>query len=362
MEQGARSREQGAKSREQEDRPVPPPTDTKPPSSPATRTSQKPISESFAPSSSLPAPSSMLPAPRSLLPAPAMSTWSQGLTPADRAVKLAAVLYSDQNLPSPSGQPVRLIDCLRTIATNNRANVVDAYWAVRQAAAQYETFLQEIVWLEALRTTLAAQNPPSPTAMLKLRAVRLAVEARRTDTEADWTMARHQLAGLAVGREQGATSREQGATSREQGATSREQGATSREQGATSREQGATSREQGAKAMSSPRPYSGEGQGVRDINSPRLLGEGITLPQPVSVPFVGRLPLPASGSVGILPASSPPRSWPRRRLEATIPAPPAGDPRPGRRGGRSRCRAGCGNGRSPRRPGLSRSSARGHRA
>ena len=41
------------------------------------------------------------------------------------------------------------------------------------------------------------QNPPSPTAMLKLRAARLAVEAERADAEADCTVAQFELAGLA---------------------------------------------------------------------------------------------------------------------------------------------------------------------
>jgi hypothetical protein len=265
-EQGVGSKKQEAKSREQNDRPTASPSDTRPPAGPTTRSSQKPISGSDPPQGFSP----------ETHEAPAMSTWSQGLTPADRAVKLTAVLYADRNSPSPPGQPVRLIDCLQTVATNNRANVVDVYWAVRQAAAQYETLLQEIEWLEALRTTLAAQNPPSPTAMLKLRAGRLAVEARRADTEADWTMARHQLAALAVGREPAGYP-----------------GYPLAGRGSGSNEQGATSREQRAKA----------------ISSPRLSGVGF-LPQPVSVPFVGRLPLPASSSD---------RSWPQRRLEATIP-------------------------------------------
>jgi hypothetical protein len=251
-EQGAKSREHGAKSREQGtqsgkrgERTIPPPSDTQPPGGSTTRTSQKPISDP-------PAPGSSLPAPRSLL---------LGLPPAERAVKLTAILYEERNVPAAAGQPVPLIDCLRTITANNRVNVVDAYWAVRQAGAQHEVLLEEIQGLESLRTMLAAQNPPSPTAMLNLRAARLAVEAQRADTEADWTMARHQLAGLVEGKEQGAAT------------------------------------------MNSPRPPAGAG----------------ILPQPVSIPFVGRLPLPASSSVGILPASSSGRSWSQRRLEATIP-------------------------------------------
>ncbi len=190
------------------------------------------------------------------------------LTPAERTVRLTAALYGVRDLPyvgRPSlavgistaawegrptlvAQSLPLIDCLRTAPANSRAKVIEAYWTARQIAAQYQSFVEQIQWLEALGPTLFARNPLSPTAMLKLRTARLAVEAERADAKADWTVAQFDLAGLAG------------------------------------------------------------------------LGTEKTLPQPISVPFVGRLPLlPASSrSVGVPPASSA-HSWSRLRLESTIP-------------------------------------------
>ncbi len=92
---------------------------------------------------------------------------------------------------------LRLVDCLRTAPASSRAKAIEAYWTARQIAAQYQSFVEQVQWLEALRPALSAQNPPSPTAMLKLRAARLAVEAERADAEADWTVAQFELADLA---------------------------------------------------------------------------------------------------------------------------------------------------------------------
>ncbi len=237
VEQGAGSREEKAGKRKQEEGLAPPAADAKSPSGPTTRSSQKPIGENGTPRAS------------------AAETYSGlvGLTPAERTVKLAVVLYCDRNSPSPAGQPMRLIDCLRTVTMNGRSNVAGAYWTVWQTAVKYQGLVEQIQWLEALEPTLSAQNPPSPTAMLKLRAARLAAEAERIDTEADWTMARYQLAGM----------------------------------------------------VDNNGPLSaGSGNRARG-NSAKT-----ALPQPVSVPFVGRLPLRVSPSD---------RSWSQRRLEAAIP-------------------------------------------
>jgi hypothetical protein len=60
---------------------------------------------------------------------------------------------------------------------------------------------EEKLWLDALKPALAAQNPPSPTAMLELRSTRSAVEARSIDAQADRISTEFQLAevaGLAV--------------------------------------------------------------------------------------------------------------------------------------------------------------------
>ena len=45
---------------------------------------------------------------------------------------------------------LRLIDCLRTAAASSRAKAIEAYWTARQIAAQYQSFVEQIQWLEAL--------------------------------------------------------------------------------------------------------------------------------------------------------------------------------------------------------------------
>jgi hypothetical protein len=124
-------------------------------------------------------------------------------TPAAETVKLTAALYTDRN-PVNAGQPLHLIDCLRAAPSNSRAKAIEAYWTARQIAAQRQGLDEQMQWLAAVGPTLSAQNPPSPTAMLKFRAARLAVESERADAEADCMVAQFELAGLAaLGTEKG---------------------------------------------------------------------------------------------------------------------------------------------------------------
>ncbi len=219
------------------------------PAGPTIRSTQKPISDSSPQASSLETSSD--------------STMSTSCPPAERTVKLTAALYG---VPAGGTSPLRLIDCLRTAPAGGRAKIIAAYWNVRQIAAQQRSLGDQIQWLEALAPTAAAENPPAPMAILKLRAARLAVDAERADGQADCTVAQFDLAALA---------------------------------------------------------------GLETSKS---------LPQPVSLPSVGRPPLlassgssvgilPANSSVGILPANSSAglasassvRPWSQQRLEATLP-------------------------------------------
>ena len=138
---------------------------------------------------------------------------------------------TSSNLPA-----LRMLDCVRTAPANSRTMAIEAYWTARQIAAQQQSLVEQVRWLEALGPALTAENPPSPMGMLKLRTARLATEADRVEAEADGMAAQCELAGLA-----------------------------------------------------------------------RLATEKTQL---VSLPFVGRLPLPAARSD---------HSWSLRRLEATLP-------------------------------------------
>jgi hypothetical protein len=169
-------------------KPASPPANGKSTGGPTTRSSQKPVLENgFSQTSAQGA-------------YPGLA----GLTPAGQTNKLTAVLYSQRNMPVAAGQPaglladkapvLRLIDCLRMGPADSRTTVIETYWATCQMEAQHQNLAEQTQWLEALRPTLSAQSPPLPTALLRLRAARLAVEANRADTEAERMAARFQLA------------------------------------------------------------------------------------------------------------------------------------------------------------------------
>jgi len=186
---------------------VSPATGAKAKDDPTTHTSQKPISGNAPPP----------PSAQEAKPGPNMNARRPSMTPAQRTVQLTVALYQDRDLPILAGQPVgvfagetpasqshagetpllRLIDCVRAVPASNREKTIETYWVVRQTAAQYQSLVEQIRWLEALGTTIFAQNPPSPTAMLKLRTARLTAEAEKADAVAEWTEAMLQLAGAA---------------------------------------------------------------------------------------------------------------------------------------------------------------------
>ena len=45
---------------------------------------------------------------------------------------------------------LRLVDCLRTAPASSRAKAIETYWTARQIAAQYQSFVEQVQWLEAL--------------------------------------------------------------------------------------------------------------------------------------------------------------------------------------------------------------------
>jgi hypothetical protein len=132
-----------------------------------------------------------------------------GLSPGEQAGKLTAALYWTRNVLSPAGEPaslaavktspLHLADFLRHVPANRRTSAIDTYWHARGLAARYQSLIEQKQWLDALGSTLAAQNPPSPIAILVLRAARLAVEAELADAAADWRTADFDLAGRGGG-------------------------------------------------------------------------------------------------------------------------------------------------------------------
>jgi hypothetical protein len=114
--------------------------------------------------------------------------------PRDSASQLAAVLFTDNKPAVLHGQPLRLVDCLRSASPSRRLEAIIAYWNARHEAAIVQLYILRQQWLESLKPAIAAQNPPSPITMLVLRAARTAVDAQLVDSQADCLAADFELA------------------------------------------------------------------------------------------------------------------------------------------------------------------------
>ena len=89
-----------------------------------------------------------------------------------QAAHLVAALFGDNVLSSPPRMTVRLVDCLQTVAPARRLEAIELYWTARKSAAECQLLAEEKQWVDSLKPTLAAQNPPSPTGMVTFRSAR----------------------------------------------------------------------------------------------------------------------------------------------------------------------------------------------
>lgn len=99
--------------------------------------------------------------------------------PAVRAKQLTVALHWDRSLPEAIGKPLSLSDCLMRDGGSDRRGTIEAYWLVRQRAAEYQTLAQQSELLEGLlAVVLERRREPSGAAdMLRLHAAQLASQA-----------------------------------------------------------------------------------------------------------------------------------------------------------------------------------------
>ncbi len=71
-------------------------------------------------------------------------------TPAARTKQLAVTLYWDRSLPTDAGKPIGLGDCLLRDGDVDHRATVEAYWLVRQRAAEYQLVAQQADLLNAI--------------------------------------------------------------------------------------------------------------------------------------------------------------------------------------------------------------------
>jgi len=105
--------------------------------------------------------------------------------PGVRAQRLAEALCRNRTLGEADGRSIALKDCLREAKISPRGELIEAFWAARQRAAEYEVLAMHADWLEELLPfALARRNQPGgPEEMLRLQAARHAARAYRLEMQ-----------------------------------------------------------------------------------------------------------------------------------------------------------------------------------
>ncbi len=162
--------------------PIPSPS----PSAPTSRTTHKPIRP----------PASMGDLAGSTATAAPLYSALVAATPTARAKQLAVALYWDRSLPKDSGKPIGLADCLLRDGSVDHRATIEAYWLVRQRAAEYQLLAEQVELLDAIGpVALERRNQPSGAAdMLRLQTAQLAAKATMRDGQVALIEAQYALA------------------------------------------------------------------------------------------------------------------------------------------------------------------------
>jgi len=127
--------------------------------------------------------------------APLYPTLVAAMPPA-RAKQLAVMLYEDRSLPKDAGKPIGLGDCLLRDGDVDHRATVEAYWLVRQRAAEFQVAAEQAGLLAAIEpVVLERRNQPSGAAdMLRLQTAQLAAKATMDDSRVALIEAQYALA------------------------------------------------------------------------------------------------------------------------------------------------------------------------
>ena len=115
----------------------------------------------------------------------------------DRASRLINILHRDlpaANLPADMGRRIELADYLAL--GNNRPLMIEAFWLVRQRAAEYQTLAQQARLLDELRFASSPHPMATRLATARLTAMRLATEAEMIDAHIRLIQAQYRLTDL----------------------------------------------------------------------------------------------------------------------------------------------------------------------
>jgi hypothetical protein len=169
------------------------PIEPLPSSAPRSRTANKPaIADRTAPLPSEDGPGEKITTSATSPLYPALVDTS----PIMRAKQLTVALHWDRSLPEGIGKPISLVDCLMRAAGGNRQATIDAYWRLRQRAAEYQVLVQQTELLEGLGlVVLDRRNERSgATEMLQLRSAQLATQATLREAHVALIEAQYALA------------------------------------------------------------------------------------------------------------------------------------------------------------------------
>ena len=131
---------------------------------------------------------------RPLLPlAPMLYAALQTATPTSKTKQLAIALHWDRALPEPVGQPLSLQQALAAAPAGSRRAVIEAYWAARQKAAEYQVFVQQAQWLDELSDGLGGN---STFAAQQVAVAKQQTEANLRRSHAELVQSQYKLAAL----------------------------------------------------------------------------------------------------------------------------------------------------------------------
>ena len=119
-----------------------------------------------------------------------------GVSPVARAKELAVALHWDRSLPKGIGRPMNLLECLMRDPGADRRTTIDAFWRVRQRAAEYQAIVQQVELLDALGPIALERRsaPEGAVDMLRLHWAQRATQASLHEARAVLVEAQHALA------------------------------------------------------------------------------------------------------------------------------------------------------------------------
>ncbi len=90
--------------------------------------------------------------------APALYPALLDASPGSRTKQLTIALHWDRSLPEGIGTPIDLTECLRSSPASDRQATIEAYWRLRQCAAEYQAVVLQAELLDELIFQVAQSN------------------------------------------------------------------------------------------------------------------------------------------------------------------------------------------------------------